>query len=97
MKLTEVVDANFSDLILTDSYSGADAYYLRRSIVAAGLDPDNLAAKDSVDLTGSETKVKAWKDIWSAGQRVGTVHQIETLATIVDRLELEYQDDKAMQ
>ena len=51
-----VVDANFQDLMLTNSFSGADAYYLRQSIVAAGLDPDNLAAKDGMDLTGSETK-----------------------------------------
>ena len=49
-----------------------------------------------MDLTGSETKVKAWKDIWSAGQGVGSVHEIETVATIVDRLESEYRDAKAM-
>ena len=91
-----VVDAVFSDLMLTNSFSGADAYYLRQSIVAAGLDPDNLAAKDGMDLTGSETKIKAWKDIWSAGQGVGTIHEIEALATIVDRLEQEYKDAKAM-
>ncbi len=91
-----VVDAGFPDLILTSSFSGADAYYLRESIVAAGLDPDNLAAKDGMDLTGSETIVKAWKDIWSAGQGVGTVHGIETVAAIVNRLEAEYRDAKAM-
>jgi len=89
-----VVDADFHDLMLTNSFSGADAYYLRQSIVAAGLDPDNLATKDAMDLTGSETKVKAWKDIWSAGQGVGAVHEIETVAAIVDRLEAEYRDAK---
>ena len=87
-----IVDADFSDLILTNSFSGADAYYLRQSIVAAGLDPDNLATKHSMDLTGSETKIKAWKDVWSAGQGVGTVRKIEPLAQIVERLELEYRD-----
>ena len=91
-----VTDAKFEDLMLTNSFSGADAYYLRQSIVAAGLDPDNLATKDSMDLTGSETKVKAWKDIWSAGQGVGTGHGIETVATIVDRLDAEYQDARGM-
>jgi nitronate monooxygenase len=85
-----VADSTYQDLMLTNSFSGADAYYLRQSIVAAGLDPDNLAAKDSMDLSGSETKIKAWKDIWSAGQGVGTVHGIETVAAIVDRLETEY-------
>ncbi len=91
-----VVDAGFADLILTNSFSGADAYYLRQSIIAAGLDPDNLEAKDGMDLTGSETKVKAWKDIWSAGQGLGTVHCIESVAAIVDRLEAEYRDATAM-
>ena len=75
-----IVDADFSDLILTNSFSGADAYYLRQSIVAAGLDPDNPATKHSMDLTGSETKIKAWMDVWSAGQGVGTVRKVEPLA-----------------
>ena len=86
-----VVDCDFSDLIQTSSFSGAHAYYLRPSIVAAGLDPDNLPKKDGMDLAGSETKVKAWKDIWSAGQGVGTVHKIEPLSDIVDRIDEEYQ------
>lgn len=86
-----VVEAEYSDLVLTNSFSGAYAYYMRQSIVAAGLDPDNLVAKDGMDLTGSEAKVKAWKDIWSAGQGVGTIHEIEALADIVDRISDEYQ------
>ena len=86
-----VVDSDFSDLILTNSFSGAHAYYLRPSIVASGLDPDKLPKKDGMDLTGSESKVKAWKEVWSAGQGVGTVHKIEALADIVDRIEEEYQ------
>jgi len=86
-----IVDADFSDLVLTNSFSGAHAYYLRPSIVAAGLDPDNLLEMDGMDLAESESKVKAWKDIWSAGQGLGTVHDIEPLARIVDRLSEEYE------
>jgi len=90
-----VVESGFSDLILSNSFSGADAYYLRQSIVAAGLDPDTLVPKDGMDLTGSEKKVKAWKDIWSAGQGVGTIHKIEPVKAIVERLDAEYQEAKA--
>jgi nitronate monooxygenase len=86
-----VVDAKFEDLVLTNSFSGAHAYYMRQSIVAAGLDPDNLVAKAGMDLSGSETKVKAWKDIWSAGQGVGTVHEVEPLGDIIDQLADEYE------
>ena len=86
-----VVDCDFTDLMLSNSLSGADAYYLRPSVMAAGLDPDNLPQKGGMDLTGSETKVKAWKDVWSAGQGIGTVHKVEPLADIVNRIDTEYQ------
>jgi nitronate monooxygenase len=90
-----VVDADFSDLVLSNSFTGAHAYYLRPSIEAAGLDPDNLAPRrGGMDLTGSETKVKAWKDIWSAGQGVGTVNQVEPIAAVVERLAQEYEEAK---
>lgn len=91
-----VIDATFSDLVMTDAFTGANAWYLRPSIVAAGRDPDNLVSKGAMDLTGSEGKVKAWKDIWSAGQGVGTVHRIESVAATVDRLEAEYRDACAL-
>lgn len=87
-----VVDATFDDLLLSSSFTGAHAYYLRPSIVAAGLDPDNLPKKGRMDLTGSSTKIKAWKDIWSAGQGVGTVQAVEPIADVVDRLEAEYRE-----
>ena len=85
-----VVDSNFDDLLLSSSFTGAYAYYLKPSIIAAGLDPTNLPAKGKMDLTGSQTKIKAWKDVWSAGQGIGTINQVEPIGTIVDRLEQEY-------
>lgn len=88
-----VVESDFSDLVLSNSFTGAHAYYIRQSIEAAGLDPDRLVAKNTgMDLSGAETKVKAWKDIWSAGQGVGTVRQVEPVAAIVDRMAREYED-----
>ena len=91
-----VVESDFSDLILSNSFTGAHAYYLRPSIVAAGLDPDNLTPKGAMDLTGSESKTKAWRDIWSAGQGIGAVHHIEPVAKIVDRLAAEYQSARTL-
>jgi len=85
-----VVDSKFDDLILSNSFTGAYAYYLKPSIVAAGMDPGNLPAKGKMDLTGTSTKIKAWKDVWSAGQGIDTVRKIEPIALIVDRLEQEY-------
>jgi nitronate monooxygenase len=91
-----VVDSNFSDLVLSNSFTGAHAYYLRPSIVAAGLDPDNLVAKGGMDLSGTQKKVKAWKDIWSAGQGIGTVHKIEQVDDVVNQLEKEYQEARLL-
>jgi len=82
--------ATVEDLVLTKAFSGADAWYLRESIVAAGLDPDALVGKTRMDLKNSQSQFKAWKDIWSAGQGVGTVVKTEPTAAIVERLVAEY-------
>lgn len=87
-----VVEAVFPDLVLTDYFTGAHAYYMRQSIEAAGLDPDNLEAGSGMNLAGSEKK--AWKDVWSAGQGVGTIHRVEPLADIVERIAGEYEAAK---
>jgi len=91
-----VVDSTFDDLLLSNSFTGAYAYYLKPSIIAAGLDPANLPAKGRMDLSDNSTKIKAWKDVWSAGQGVGMVHKIEPLADIVDRIAVEYEQARQL-
>jgi len=85
-----VVDAGADDLVLTRAFTGANAYYLRRSIERSGLDPDNLSGKTSMDWSQSGRELKAWKDIWSAGQSVEAVQRVESTAEIVERLRREY-------
>jgi nitronate monooxygenase len=85
-----VVRASFDDLVLTRTFTGADAWYLRESIVAAGLDPNALVGKDKMDWSNSEGQLKAWKDIWSAGQGVDHIHAVEPTVVIVDRYVAEY-------
>ena len=86
-----VVAAGPTDFVLTNSFTGAHAYYLRDSIVQAGLDPDTLKPKDGMDFSGSETKVKAWKDIWSAGPVAQTVDEIESVGAIAKEIAAQYQ------
>lgn len=86
-----VVRATFEDLVLTRTFTGADAWYLRESVIAAGLDPDALVGKEKVDWSNSQGQLKAWKDIWSAGQGVGHIRAIEPVAAIVDRYVAEYE------
>lgn len=88
-----IVDGQASDIIYTNLFTGVHGNYLRQSIVAAGLDPDNLPESDPSAMNfgsgGSEAK-KAWRDIWGCGQGIGAVHKVESAAAIVDRLASEY-------
>lgn len=85
-----VVDSGPKDLVLTDSFSGAPAYYLRDSIIRAGLDPDNLQSGNGMDLKNSESDIKAWKDIWSAGPTAQAVNDIQSVGAIATKIAAEY-------
>lgn len=85
-----VVDATSKDLVMTNVLTGAWSHKLRRSLEAVGLDPDNLATAKEFDLKYADNKPKAWKDIWSAGQGVGSVRGIEPMGEIVAGLVREY-------
>lgn len=83
-----VAASTAADVIYTPNISGIAANFLRPSIVAAGLDPDNLPPVDHLDL---ETEAKAWKTIWSAGQGVGAISDVPKAADLCARLIREYQ------
>lgn len=85
-----IVTSGPQDIVCSPGITGVPANWLRPSLEAAGYDPDALAAKDKPDFTNHHGDKKAWKHVWSAGQGVGTIHQVEPVATIVDRLEREY-------
>ncbi|WP_370568956.1 NAD(P)H-dependent flavin oxidoreductase [Fictibacillus sp. 23RED33] len=85
-----LIDSTLEDLVYTDAISGIKGNYLLPSLQKAGFDVENLMKKDSIDLSFSESKAKAWKDIWSAGQGVGSVKKIATIQEVVDDLKAEY-------
>ncbi len=88
-----IVDASADDIVYTNLFTGVHGNYLRPSIAAAGLDPDNLPVSDPSKMnfgSGGNTKAKAWKDIWGSGQGVGAVKSVVPVAEMVDRLEREY-------
>ena len=87
-----LLDSTLEDIIYTDAFSGVNANYLVPSIIKAGLDPENLKKKETVDISHSEhSNAKAWKDIWSAGQGVSTIDKILPVSQVVDELEEEYE------
>jgi len=93
-----IVDAQASDIVYSNLFTGVHGNYLRASIAAAGLDPDDLPESDPTKMdfgSGGTTAAKAWKDIWGSGQGVGAVKAVESVAARVDRLDREYQDARA--
>ncbi|WP_156839439.1 NAD(P)H-dependent flavin oxidoreductase [Novosphingobium aquimarinum] len=88
-----IVAAGASDIVYSDLFTGVHGNYLRASIAAAGLDPDNLPPSDQSALnfgSGGNLDAKAWKDIWGAGQGLATIDSVTSVAERVTRFEREY-------
>lgn len=86
-----VVDHGPDDLIVSSGITGTDASWLRPSLIANGLDPDNLVGPESRNYDASSNGGhKKWKDIWAAGQGIQTIRSIDPVSAVVDQLETEY-------
>jgi nitronate monooxygenase len=84
-----IVDGAAADIVYTPSISGVHGNFLRASLVRKGLDPDNLPSGKKMDM-GDESRV--WRDLWSAGQGIGAIDDIPSVAELCDRLAAEYAD-----
>lgn len=88
-----LVEATADDIIYTNLFTGIHGNYLRQSIEAAGLDPKNLPTSDPSRMnfgSGGNQAAKAWRDIWGCGQGIGVIDKVETVASVVHRMEQEY-------
>lgn len=88
-----IVDCSADDIVYTSLFTGVHGNYLKPSIRAAGLDPDNLPESDPSKMnfgSGGNQDKKAWKDIWGCGQGIGAVKDVSSTAALVDRLAREY-------
>ncbi|MFN3910823.1 NAD(P)H-dependent flavin oxidoreductase [Hyphomonas sp.] len=86
------------DIVYTNLFTGVHGNYLKPSIVAAGLDPDNLPESDPSKMnfgSGGNTEAKAWKDIWGCGQGIGAIKTRMPTRVFVDQLVREYDDARA--
>jgi nitronate monooxygenase len=93
-----IVDGTAQDIVYTNLFTGVHGNYLRPSIVAAGLDPDNLPESDPSKMqfgSGGSTKSKAWRDIWGCGQGIGAVKDVQTAGEYVATLTREYDTARA--
>ncbi|MDJ0420800.1 NAD(P)H-dependent flavin oxidoreductase [Rhodococcus opacus] len=94
-----IVDSTASDIVYSNLFTGVHGNYLRGSIEAAGLDPNNLAVSDPSAMNfgvgedadkSTKSEAKPWRDIWGAGQGIGAVDAVVPAAEIVERLTREY-------
>jgi len=88
-----IVDSSSNDIVYTNLFTGVHGNYLKPSISAAGLDPDNLEQSDAsaMDFSQGQEKPKSWKEIWGSGQGIGAVSEVLPTAKLVDRLHHEFE------
>lgn len=95
-----LIEATIDDLVLSDAITGVKAYWLRKSLIEAGIDPDLLQKDFKIDFSrgkaGEETSRETaerrdrWTQIWSAGHGVGKIKKVEPVAELVERLTRDY-------
>jgi nitronate monooxygenase len=93
-----LIDSRSEDIVYTSLFSGIAGNYLRGSVARAGLDPDRLPEADKTKMnfgSGGNTALKAWRDIWSAGQSVSGIHGVESVEALVGGMAREYEAARA--
>ena len=85
-----IVECNSDDIVYSNLFTGVHGNYLKPSIRAAGLDPDNLPESDPSKMNFGGDAKKAWKDIWGCGQGIGAIDKVVPAAELVARLQREY-------
>ncbi len=93
-----IADGRAGDIVYTNLFTGVHGNYLRPSIIAAGLDPDNLPESDPSKMnfgSGGSSAAKAWKDIWGSGQGIGAVDAVMPAAEMIARFARDYAEAKA--
>lgn len=93
----DIVAGSAEGIVYTNLFTGVLGNYLKSSVARSGLDPDNLPDSDptKMDFGSNRPSAKAWKEIWGSGQGIGSVHEIESVADMVNRLERDYRAGKA--
>jgi nitronate monooxygenase len=92
-----IVESGSDDIVYTNLFSGVKGNYLRGSVLRTGFDPDNLPDADKSKMnfgSGSDLKAKVWRDIWSAGQGVGNIHDVPPAGEVVARMLKEYDETR---
>jgi nitronate monooxygenase len=85
-----VVEASGSDIVTSDSITGVKANWLKGSLVKGGYDIDRMPPPGAINFLEAASDVKRWRDVWAAGQSVGSSASLQTIAEVVEQLDQEY-------
>ena len=91
-----ILDARAADIVYTPAVSGIPGNFLRASLAAAGKDPDDLTPPDALNFGTQKGDVKAWRDLWAAGQGVGAIDDLPSVGELVERLSKGYRSAAAL-
>ncbi len=89
-----LVDSNADDVLLTRAFTGLQTNMLRKSVVLAGLDPDDLPEHGGIDVAKDITagQPRRWRDIWSAGHSVSSVNGVDSVDALVSTIAADFKD-----
>ncbi|MES2934206.1 MAG: nitronate monooxygenase family protein [Pseudomonadota bacterium] len=90
-----ILESSANDIVYSNLFTGVHGNYLKKSIINAGLDPEQLPVADKTAMNFGSGSAKAWRDIWGAGQGVGLMDDVPSVADMVTRLAAEYAAAKA--
>ncbi|HEY0149235.1 MAG TPA: nitronate monooxygenase family protein [Allosphingosinicella sp.] len=90
-----IVDGRAADIVYSNLFTGVHGNYLRSSIAASGLDPDNLPEGDLKTMNFGGGSAKAWRDIWGSGQGIGAVDRVQGAGDMIAGFIAQYEEAKA--
>ena len=89
-----IINSRAEDIIYTAAVSGVNASFLRPSLEAMGITEDLWSKSKKIDfgseLDAAKAEAKAWKTIWSAGQGVTSVQDVQPTKKLIDQLIKEF-------
>ena len=89
-----IINSKAEDIVYTAAVSGVNASFLRPSLEAMGITEDLWSKSKKIDfgseLDAAKAEAKAWKTIWSAGQGVTSVQDVQPTKKLIDQLIKEF-------
>jgi nitronate monooxygenase len=91
-----IMNSKAEDIVYTAAVSGVNANFLRPSLEAMGITEELWSQTKKVDfgseLDAAKAEAKAWKTIWSAGQGVTSIKDVQSTQVLIEALVKEFKE-----